>query len=443
MHPSRGALLAACAALLLTSAACNADKDGAEPDETRSVRLYGSDGNMSNSFGDEFKEKPGLLAGMKGTTPLTPLSDSFTERLLGVDPKLADYVFAAETYDAVVISAIAAQLAGTTQPKQIAKYINGVTTVGEVCDSVAGCLGLARAGRDLQYRGVSLKRGGFTDAGEPAAASYATLHFDDTDRLDNGKTEFVGAGDEAATTRLKPPSPRKRRNPADGDKPLKIGGLLPSTGDLAFMNPPMVAGARLAVAEINAAGGVFEQPVEWVDGDDGTDPAVAKRTVASHVAAGVHVIIGAGASSISTAVLPDVVAAGLILFSPCNTAAELTVAKDGGLYFRTAPSDVLQGKALADVILRDAAQKVSIVVRDDEYGRGLMSNIKTELERAGMPADQIQTLAYDPEAKDAQAYNAKAKEVKAFAPDGVVVIGFSESASLIKELAAVGLQLHH
>jgi ABC-type branched-subunit amino acid transport system substrate-binding protein len=441
MHPSRGAFLAACAALLFTSAACKADRETTEPGETRPIRLYGTDGNMSNSFGDEFKERPGLLAGMKGTTPLTPLPESFTRRLRTVDPELDDFVFAAEAYDAVAIAAIATQLAGTTQPKQIARYINGVTTVGEVCDTVAACLAMARAGRDLQYRGVALRRGGFTDAGEPAAASYATLHFDQSDRLDESKTEFVGAGDESATTRLRSPNPRKRRNPADDGVPLKIGGLLPSTGDLAFMLPPMQAGARLAIAEVNAAGGVFEQPVQWVDGDDGTSAVVARQTVASHKAKGVHVIIGAGASSISAAVLPDVVAAGLILFSPCNTAADLTTAKDQGLYFRTAPSDVLQGKALADVMLRDAVQRIAIVARDDGYGTGLQDIVRAELERAGVSAAAIRTMTYEAEARDEEQFAARAKEIKTFGPDAVVVIGFSESALMIKQLAAAGLEL--
>jgi ABC-type branched-subunit amino acid transport system substrate-binding protein len=438
MHPSRGALLAASAALLLTAAGCNSGEKSAEQGETRPVRLYGADGNMSNSFGDAFKEKPGLLAGMKGTTPMSPLDDGFKARLKTVKADLDDFTYAGETYDAVAISAIAAEVAGTTQPRQIARFVNGVTTTGDVCDTVAACLELARDGKDLQYRGVSLRRGGFTDAGEPAAASYATLHFGTEDRLDDAKTEFVGAGDESTTTRQRPPTPKADR---DEGKPLKIGGLLPETGSLSLMLPPMKAAAQLAVAEINLAGGVLGEPVQWVDGDDGTDPAVARRTVTKHVQAGVHVIIGAGASGVTRAVLPDVVKAGRILFSPCNTAADLSTADDKGLYFRTAPSDVLQGKALADVILRDGLGKVSLVARDDAYGTGLADIVKAELGRAGIAAENVQTVTYE-SAEDARPdFAATASEIKKFGPDGVVVIGFGESAELIKEVHAAGLKV--
>ncbi|MEJ3743012.1 ABC transporter substrate-binding protein [Actinomycetes bacterium KLBMP 9797] len=446
MSRLRAVTMAACAALLLAGAACEA---GTQPESTPSAngpaRLYGTDGNMINSFGDEFKDQAGILAGMKGTTPLTPLSEDFKSRLRSVDRDLNDFAYAGESYDAVVIAALAAQLAGSTAPAQIAKYINGVTTGGERCDTAPACLGLARAGNDIEYRGVSLTRGGFTDEGEPSTATYATLHFGATDRLDDGKTEFVSAGDAATTTTKRPPTPRGDVDARQAGAPLKIAGLLPKTGDLAFAYPPMAAATALAIREINAAGGVLGEPVEWLDGDDGTNPETAKKTVAAHIRAGVHVIIGAGASGISRAVLPDVVAAGMLLFSPCNTDAGLSTVDDKGLYFRTAPSDLLQGRALADVIMRDGPQRIAIVARKDAYGEGLQSNVRTELEKAGITSDNVKLLTYDPpaDAESSVDFDSGAKEIKDFGADSVVVIGYAESADAIKALAAAGVQLQH
>ena len=440
---SRSAVLAACA-LLLVIAGCGGP-DESEQNAPGQVRLYGADGNMLNTFGDEFQDHVGLLDGMKGTTPSTPLSQDFKDRLLAIDSELSDYLYAAETYDAVVISAIATELAGSTQPARIAEQINGVTTKGKRCDSAAACLKLASAGSDVEYRGVSLKRGGFTDAGEPSTATYATLHFDESDRLDQGKTEFVGAGDDSKTTVERPPAPGERDGRSDSG-PLKIGGLLPKTGDLALAYPPMGAAADLAIQEINAAGGVLGRPVQWLDGDDGTSPVKAKATVKQHIRDGVQVIIGAGASGISRAVLPDVVAAGLILFSPCNTDAGLSAIDDQGLYFRTAPSDLLQGRALADVILRDGPQKIAIVARNDSYGVGLQENVRAELERAGIGGDRVKLLTYDPPA-DSEAppvnFTAGAQEIKQYGADAVLIIGFAESAEVIKALAAAGVEIRH
>lgn len=441
---SRAAIFAAGAALLLASSACGS----AQPEEATGtqVRLYGTDANMMNSYAAELKDRASLINGMKGTTPMMPLSESFKERLHSVDPKVADYTYAAETYDAVVISALAAQLAGTTDPAAIAKQIVGVTNDGERCEDPATCLQLARKGQDIEYRGESLTRSGFTDAGEPSTASYATLHFDH-EQLNDGKTEFVGAGDEsAASTKTPPPAKKQRAGEKGKGAPLVIGGLLPMTGDLSMAYPPMAAAAALAIREINAAGGVLGEPVVWVEGDDGTNPKVAKATVASHARHGVHVLIGAGASGITRAVLPDVVAAGLVIFSPSNTDAGLTTADDKGLYFRTAPPDTLQGRALADVILRDGPHRVAIVARKDSYGEGLQEKVRAELERVGFGGDRVKLLTYLPPA-DAEAprvdFTEAAKEIKDFDADGVLIIGFSESAGLITALADAGVQLRH
>lgn len=444
---SRAAVSTVCAALLLATSACGSDQPE-EATTTTQVRLYGTDGNMQNSYADELKDRADLLNGMTGTIPLTPLPETFKDRLRTVDPKLRDFLYSAETYDAVVISALAAQLAGTTDPGQIAKQIVGVTTGGQRCDDPATCLQLARAGQDIEYRGVSLNRAGFTDAGEPATASYATLHFDDK-KINDGKTEFVGAGDESAASTKAPPRGKKQRGDKpgkDAGAPLVLGGLLPKTGDLALAYPPIAAGAALALKEVNAAGGVLGEPVVWIDGDDGTNPQIAKATVASHVSKGVQVIIGAAASGISRAVLPEVVAAGRVLFSPSNTDAGLTTIDDKGLYFRTAPSDILQGRALADVILRDGPHKVAIVARKDSYGEGLQENVRAELERAGLGADRLKLLTYEPPA-DAKAppvdFSDGAKQIKEFGADAVLVIGFGESAKVITALADAGVQIRH
>ncbi|HEX5740603.1 MAG TPA: amino acid ABC transporter substrate-binding protein, partial [Pilimelia sp.] len=217
MRTSPMALLANVAVLLGATAACTGT-GAAEAPKIESVRIYGADGNMSNSFGESFQDRPGLLNGMKGTIPLTPLSENFRSRLKEVDDSLTDFSYAAEAYDAVVVSALAAELAGSTAGRRIAAQVTGVTTGGEVCETVAACLALARARKDLRYRGISLRRSGLTQAGEPSAASYATLHFGEQDRIDDAKTEFVGAGDETTVATDAPP-------PAGGGGrgPLRVG----------------------------------------------------------------------------------------------------------------------------------------------------------------------------------------------------------------------------
>ena len=65
----------------------------------------------------------------------------------------------------------------------------------------------------------------------------------------------------------------------DTDGVLTIGGLLPETGNLAFLGPPEIAGVQLAVNDINAAGGVLGEDVVWLPGDSGDNGDVANATV--------------------------------------------------------------------------------------------------------------------------------------------------------------------
>ncbi|WP_117208036.1 ABC transporter substrate-binding protein [Allorhizocola rhizosphaerae] len=440
MRISRLVALFGCA--IVTTAACSAQPDDPPERPYPGAFIYGSDGNVQNGFGAQFKDHPGMLHGMKGTAPAVRLDAGFRNRLTAMDSGLNDTLFAGETYDAVVIVSIAAQLAGSTDPKAIAKQISGVTVGANVCTTVADCLAHARAGRDPAYRGATLRHG-FTPAGEPSTASYGIYHFGSDNRLDDGKTEYLNTGNESAATNEQPPAPVVAGGRERGQQ-LVLGGLLPVEGGLSFAYPPMIAGARLALKEVNEAGGVLGQPVQWRDGNDFTDPAKALATVQKHKSDGVHVIIGAGASGVSLAVLPEVVKAGMILFSSSNTAAALSTVDDAGLYFRSAPSDILQARALADVMLRDGLRRICIVARGDAYGEGLMKDVQKELVAAGVSEGDIRTFKYEVGENGMLATPGQVEgvigQIADWRPDGVLVIGFEESAEVIKGMAKTGLK---
>jgi len=152
------------------------------------VAVYGSDGNMGNALGEQFTDA-GALDGMKGTTPLTDISDDFKDELLGLDPELVDFNYAAESYDAVVITALAAGIAETDEPSAVAAEINDVTREGTKCETYADCLALIGDGEDIDYDGIS-GPGEFSDNGEPTEASFGVLTFGADNAIDESLTEF-------------------------------------------------------------------------------------------------------------------------------------------------------------------------------------------------------------------------------------------------------------
>lgn len=220
-----------------------------------------------------------------------------------------------------------------------------------------------------------------------------------------------------------------------GDGVLTIGNLLPATGDLAFLGPPEFAGVKLAVEEINAAGGVLGEDVVAIDGDsgDGT-PDIAGAEVDKLFNNDVDAIIGAAASGVSVSVIDKITQAGVIHFSPANTAAGFDTYDDNGLYFRTAPSDRLQGSVLGNLAVEDGFSNVAVMARQDFYGEGLAEQVQTTLQEKG--ANVAEYVLYS---ADAQNYTAEVNKIAAAKPDALVLVAFEETTKIIPQLIAKGI----
>lgn len=222
---------------------------------------------------------------------------------------------------------------------------------------------------------------------------------------------------------------------AKGDGELVVGTLLPQTGDLAFLGPPEFAGVDLAIQEINDNGGVLGKPVKQQKSDsgDGT-PDIAGSSVDKLLNAGADAIIGAAASSVSLSVIDKITGAGVVQFSPANTSPELDTHPDNDLYFRTSPSDVLQGEVLGNLLIEDGKKNVAILARQDSYGEGLANRVEQVVTDKGGAIATKQLYA-----ADAQNFTAEVNKVAAAKPDAVVVIGFDETKKMIPALIAKGV----
>jgi hypothetical protein len=431
--------IAVSGAALLALAACGGGSDNggssSSGSDEKQINVYGTDGNVGDPLGEQFTDK-GALQGMKGTTPLTDLSQDFRDRLLGVDPNLGNtFNYAGESYDAVILTALASAMAQSNQATVFGPYVNGVTFGGDKCQDFKSCMDIISKGGNPDYDGVTGPLA-FADPGEPAVASFGTLQFGSDNKLDPDLTEYLVVGDEENAATNEGPA-AAAFDSGNGKGALKIGMLLPLTGSLAFLGPPEVAGVTLAVKEINAAGGVLGAPVELVSGDSGdTSTNIASQTVASHQQAGVNAIIGAASSDVTKTVIDTVTQAGIMMISPANTSDSFTTYNDNGLYFRTAPPDLFQGQVLADLITKEGNQSVGILAQNGEYGTGLAQVIADNLANAGLGEDVVKQVYYDPNASD---FSDVVQQMKDLNPDAIVVIGFDESARIIQVMNEQGI----
>jgi branched-chain amino acid transport system substrate-binding protein len=220
------------------------------------------------------------------------------------------------------------------------------------------------------------------------------------------------------------------------DTPLKIGSLLPTTGSLAFLGPPEIAGVNLGIKEVNDAGGVLGKPVEVIHRDSGdTKTDIATQSTTALLGSGVSAIIGAASSGVSKTVINQITGAGVIQFSPANTSPDFTTWDDKGLYWRTAPSDVLQGKVLGNYMATCGAQTVGMIVLNDAYGTGLAKNVKSAFEAAGgkVVAEELFNEG------DSQ-FSSQVDKVLAAKPDAIALITFDQAKSIVPLMTGKGVK---
>ena len=214
-----------------------------------------------------------------------------------------------------------------------------------------------------------------------------------------------------------------------GDLTLKIGTQLPQTGNLAFLGPPEEAGVGLAVKEVNDADLGVEVDVEYGDSGD-TDNKAYATEVPRLLQENVSAIIGAASSGVSRLFIDEVTGAGVVQLSPANTAADFSTWDDNGLYWRTAPSDVLQGEVLGNLIAEDGNETLGILYLNDSYGTGLAEFTTEAFEAAG--GEVVEQQSYN---TGDTSFDAQVSALKAANPDAIALIAFEETKTIVPALA--------
>ncbi|MGW3344262.1 ABC transporter substrate-binding protein [Nonomuraea rubra] len=143
------------------------------------VKWYMVDGNMSNT--NYLKMPKGTLKGVKGTIPGAEAPEEFREKLKKLDPKLDDFTYSAESYDAANLIALAAEAAKDDSGASIAAKLAEVSKGGEKCKSFKECADLLKAGKDIDYDGISGPVE-FDDNGDPAVATIGVYQYGDDNK---------------------------------------------------------------------------------------------------------------------------------------------------------------------------------------------------------------------------------------------------------------------
>jgi branched-chain amino acid transport system substrate-binding protein len=158
-----------------------------------------------------------------------------------------------------------------------------------------------------------------------------------------------------------------------------LGGF---TGPLESLTPPIYAGARLAIDQVNAQGG----SIELLKGDSTCADATAASNVADRMINSENVVAlvgpmcsGATIAAANNAAIPG----GAALISPSATSPALTELEDNDLVFRTAPSDAFQGAMMAKMLIAKGIDEVAISYVNNDYGKGFAEALAGAFEAVG------------------------------------------------------------
>lgn len=225
---------------------------------------------------------------------------------------------------------------------------------------------------------------------------------------------------------------------AGGGQGLKLGTLLPATGDLASIGQSMQDVVPLLVESVNGCGGVNGAPVTLVSVDDQTDPTAGAegmtRLAEVDKVAGV---VGSFASSVSSAALPVATRSKVMLISPGSTSPVFTErAKKGefqGYWARTAPPDTYQAQALAKLASERGFKRAATIVINNDYGVGFEREFVQAFKKdGGTVTNEAKPTRYDPKATT---FETEAQAAFSGQPQAVAAVLYAETGSLLLKSA--------
>jgi len=218
---------------------------------------------------------------------------------------------------------------------------------------------------------------------------------------------------------------------------IKLGLQVPATGPGATDGKSAQIGAEIAVADINAAGGVLGQKIRLVTYDDQAKPDQAIFT-ANKLAGDdqVKLVVNGSYSASGRAAAPVFQKAGVVMISAYAVHPDIT--KAGDYVFRVAQLGPPQGAAAALYIVRNLdRKKVSVVSMDNDYGQSTAEGFLEAAPKYGL------TVAnrYNYSLKDRQ-FGSIVASVKRDDPQAVYVSGYFFTAGpLVAQLRAAGVSV--
>ena len=228
---------------------------------------------------------------------------------------------------------------------------------------------------------------------------------------------------------------------ANADKYV-IGASFELTGNVANYGKSTLSGLKLAVDQVNKAGGVNGKQLVVVESDNKSEPAESGNSVTKLITQDkVVAVVGPATSGCVFAATPVVTSNKVPLIAPCATAPAITV--DNGqvkeFIFRACFIDPFQGRVMAEFADKTLGVKNVAILHDasSDYSKGLAEVFeKTLNEKGGKVVAKEAFLSKDID------FKAALTKIKAANPEAIYIPGYYEEvAKIIKQTREIGLNV--
>lgn len=218
---------------------------------------------------------------------------------------------------------------------------------------------------------------------------------------------------------------------------IKIGLVQPLTGAFAAAGTDVVNGAKIAVDEINAAGGVIGRKLELVIEDTKSNPTEAASVTEKLVVRDkVPALMGASASTATLAVMPKLMEYKVPMLVETSSSSKITNA--GNPYiFRIAPPSEVEAAVFGKTVKKLGIKKADFLGVNNDWGRGSADEFSKTLKDNGIAVGLVERMD-----QGAQDMSAQLSKIKNSGADTLFVTTAVEQLSLVlKQAAALGLNI--
>jgi branched-chain amino acid transport system substrate-binding protein len=238
----------------------------------------------------------------------------------------------------------------------------------------------------------------------------------------------------ANTTRSTTPSARVSSHVKANKSPYKIGAILTFSGPAAFVGEDAIAGMKIAIKNINAAGGIKGHPLQAVYLDDALSATTAVTDLAKIKSEGIKFLV-TQASPVVDALKPLVAKDKILTIN--QAATDPTIANAGAYMFTNIATALTEAQSLVGYMKTQNVKSVGFLVDSTSIGESAQSSMESYMKKDGIAVNGEETYA-----QNTTDFSAQLVALQQANPDAIFMddTGPSTTVDILQQAQALGIK---